>query len=79
MVTQRRSLPWKSRTKKKKFDQEPELKDQAIEVEEEEAAAVTTRSGRIVQRPGRFLAVTKVSRSVWKEASCEEAIKAELR
>jgi hypothetical protein len=40
---------------------------------------VTTRSGRVVQRPSRFLGVTKVSRSEWKEVACEEAIKAELK
>jgi len=39
---------------------------------------VTTRSGRVIQRPSRFLAVTKVSRSEWREVACEQAIKAEL-
>ncbi len=41
--------------------------------------AVKTRSGRVIQRPSRFLGVTKVSRSEWKEMACEQAIKAELR
>jgi hypothetical protein len=41
-----------------------------------EDPAVTTRSGRVIQRPSRFLAVTKVSRSEWKEVACEQAIKA---
>ncbi len=44
-----------------------------------EDPAVTTRSGRVIQRPSRFLAVTKVTRSEWKEVACEQAIKAELR
>jgi hypothetical protein len=44
-----------------------------------EDPAVTTRSGRVIQRPSRFLGVTKVSRSEWKEVACEQAIKAELR
>jgi hypothetical protein len=41
--------------------------------------AVTTRSGRQVVRPSRFVAVTKVTRDAWKEALANQAIKKELR
>jgi hypothetical protein len=44
-----------------------------------ETGELRTRSGREVRRPTRFMAVTKVSRSEWGEASCQEAIKLEWR
>jgi hypothetical protein len=39
---------------------------------------VTTRSGRQIMRPSRYAAVTKVSRSEWKQERTERAIKKEL-
>ena len=37
-----------------------------------------TRSGRVVTKPSRFMAVTKMSSKNWKETVCDDAIKAEL-
>ena len=37
-----------------------------------------TRSGRVVTKPSRFMAVTKMSSKNWKETACDDAIKAEL-
>jgi hypothetical protein len=49
----------------------------------EEASAETqgarTRSGRLVMKPSRFLAVTKVSAEEWKDVENVKAIKIELR
>jgi hypothetical protein len=39
---------------------------------------VYTRSGRMVYKPSHFIAVTKISKSDWKEKYCESAIKQEL-
>jgi plasmid replication initiation protein len=47
--------------------------------EEEEAGTMTTRSGRVVNKPSRFLAVTKISRKDWKDQAVEKAIKEEIR
>ncbi len=46
---------------------------------EEDEPDIRTRSGHAIQRPSRFLGVTKVSRSEWKECACEDSIKVELR
>jgi hypothetical protein len=56
-----------------------EIEERNEENGNEDNQPVTTRSGRVVQRPSRFLGVTKVSRSEWKEVACEEAIKVELK
>jgi len=47
--------------------------------EEAEAGAITTRSGRVVNKPIRFLAVTKISRRDWKEQQVAKAIREEIR
>jgi plasmid replication initiation protein len=47
--------------------------------EEEEAGTMTIRSGRVVNKPSRFLAVTKISRKDWKDQAVEKAIKEEIR
>lgn len=39
---------------------------------------VCTRLGRVIIRLNQFMAVTKISRSEWKEKHCETAIKQEL-
>jgi hypothetical protein len=50
------------------------------EREVEQAGEETrTRSGRLVVRPSRFAAVTKVHRSEWKEEACDKAIRLELK
>jgi hypothetical protein len=68
--------------------QETEEESNAPEVEDEgeiteEASAETegtrTRSGRLVTKPSRFLAVTKVSAEEWKDVENAKAIKIELR
>jgi hypothetical protein len=47
--------------------------------EEKVEPAVTTRSGRSIIRPSRFVQVTKVSREDWKMEASTIAIKAELK
>jgi hypothetical protein len=68
---------------------EPEVKEEkAEEVEDdceiaeevsEEGQGTRTRSGRLVMKPSRFLAVTKVSAEEWKDVENAKAIKIELR
>jgi hypothetical protein len=45
----------------------------------EEGEGVRTRSGRLVTKPSKFLAVTKVAAEDWKEAENTKAIKIELK
>jgi hypothetical protein len=40
--------------------------------------SITTRLGREIRRPTRYLAVTKLSKQDWKENEADRAIKAEL-
>jgi hypothetical protein len=54
--------------------------EMAVEEQDAEGApAVTTRSGRSVYRPGRYMQVTKVSREDCKMAALTIAIEEELR
>ena len=64
--------------------EDQEEHQEGIQVEEssisrDDDRAVTTRSGRQVVRPVRFAAVTRVSRSAWKETLVTQAIKKELK
>jgi hypothetical protein len=52
--------------------------DDEAEDEEEGSPVVTTRSGREIRRPSRFVGVTKVARSRWDEQPASEAVNAEL-
>jgi plasmid replication initiation protein len=47
--------------------------------EEEAAGTTTTRSGRVVNKPSRFMAVTKISRKDWKDQAVEKGIKEEIK
>jgi hypothetical protein len=47
--------------------------------EEEATEMTTTRSGRVVNKPSRFMAVTKISRKDWKNQEVEKAIKEEIK
>jgi hypothetical protein len=68
---------------------EPEVEEEkAEEVEDEseiaeevseEGQGTRTRSGRLVTKPSKFLAVTKVSAEEWKDVENAKAIKIELR
>jgi hypothetical protein len=40
--------------------------------------SITTRLGRDIRRPTRYLAVTKLNKQDWKEREADKAIKAEL-
>jgi hypothetical protein len=56
-----------------------QVTQEILEAAPEDVGELRTQSGREVRRPTRFMAVTKVSRSEWGEASCQVAIKLELR
>jgi hypothetical protein len=58
-------------------DDEDDSDDEA-EDEEKESPVVTTRSGREIKRPSRFVGVTKVARARWNEQPASEAVNAEL-
>ncbi len=47
--------------------------------EGEQEEVVTTRAGRRILKPSRFLAATKISKDEWKLEEMDEAIKAELQ
>jgi hypothetical protein len=47
--------------------------------EEEATGMTTTRSGRVVYKPSRFMAVTKIGRKDWKDQAVEKAIKEEIK
>jgi hypothetical protein len=47
--------------------------------EEEAAGTMTTRSGRVINKPSRFMAATKISRKDWKDQAVEKAIKEEIK
>jgi hypothetical protein len=53
--------------------------DDVNEQVDEGNPAITTRSGRSIHRPARYMQVTKVSREDWKMEASTIAIKAELR
>ncbi len=59
----------------------PEVEDEGEITEEAsvETEGTRTRSGRLVTKPSRFLAVTKVSAEEWKDVENAKAIKIELR
>jgi len=61
--------------------EEKEGQAESEETKEEEVVAelITTRSGRVVNRPSRFMAVTKISRKDWKLQEVEKAIKEEIK
>jgi len=67
----------------------PENQEEQLEERQESAegqaqdesgaeSSVTTRLGREIKRPTRYLAVTKVNKQDWKESEADKAIKAEL-
>jgi len=47
--------------------------------EEEAAETMTTRSGKVVNKPSRFMAVTKIIRKDWKDQAVEKGIKEEIK
>jgi hypothetical protein len=57
---------------------EDESNNEPADEPETGTPVVMTRSGRQIVRPSRYAAVTKVSRSDWKQAHTEKAIKKEL-
>jgi hypothetical protein len=57
---------------------EDESNNEPADEPETGTPVVMTRSGRQIVRPSRYAAVTKVSRSEWKQAHTEKAIKKEL-
>ena len=46
--------------------------------EEERDTGITTRLGRRILKPSRYVAVTKVSQKEWKQEATDKAIKEEL-
>jgi hypothetical protein len=64
------------------YDQEEEevSTGSAEEIAEEAGAgAMTTRSGRVVNKPSRFMAVTKISQKDWKDQEVEKAVREEIK
>jgi hypothetical protein len=67
------------------INESEEVTGSQVQVEEEEPRETggqarpisTTRTGRSIIRPSRFLAVTKVARTEWKNEAADKAIKAE--
>jgi hypothetical protein len=59
-------------------ENEDDSDDEAEDEEEESRPVVTTRSGREIRRPSRFVGVTRVARSRWDEQPASEAVNAEL-
>jgi hypothetical protein len=71
----------KARHQTEEESNEPEIEDKG-EITEEASAeteGTRTRSGRLIKKPSRFLAVTKVSAKEWKDVENTKAIKIELR
>jgi hypothetical protein len=71
----------KARHQTEEESNEPEVEDKG-EITEEASAeteGTRTRSGRLITKPSRFLAVTKVSAKEWKDVENTKAIKIELR
>jgi hypothetical protein len=60
-------------------EEEVSAESEEITAEEEATGAMTTRSGRVVNKPSRFMAVTKISRKDWKDQAVEKAIKEEIK
>ena len=59
-------------------EEHQELAEDQTRDEIGEESIITTRLGREIRRPTRFLAVTKLSKQDWKEVEADKAIKAEL-
>jgi hypothetical protein len=60
-------------------EEEDHAESEETKAEEEATEPTTTRSGRVVNKPSRFMAVTKISRKDWKLQEVEKAIKEEIK
>jgi hypothetical protein len=60
------------------LEERQELAEDQAQDESGAEPSVTTRLGREIRRPTRYLAVTRLNKQDWKESEADKAIKAEL-